>query len=198
MNFPESQLSNPVRRWLTDRNYTVHTEVFGHDLAGYFQERSVIVELKTSLTTGVIRQCLRAQTRANYVFAAVSTSPRKSGLSLASKYGIGVLRVAGGVVAMIVDATDKSWGESGKNFAKQMVNMKTSEADVGGLPCLEGRGPAQDCLKLVDEYRKSHPSATWREVFADVPNHYANPRSMAGAMSIKRMLLDRRAKEVIP
>lgn len=39
-------------------------------------------------------------------------------------------------------------------------------------------GPSDRCLKAVEVYRANHPGATWRDIYLNVPNHYANAKSM--------------------
>lgn len=69
------------------------------------------------------------------------------------------------------------------------------ESDApGGVPNMLGIGPAQQCLAAVKSYRAEHPHASWREIYAAVPNHYTSFRSMQGAMSKMDDLLAARAK----
>jgi cysteine synthase len=46
----------------------------------------------------------------------------------------------------------------------------------------KGEGPAIECSRAVDQYRKAHPGASWLEIFENVPNHYSHHRSLAQAM----------------
>lgn len=52
-----------------------------------------------------------------------------------------------------------------------------------GLPTLKGKGPARDVSGLIIEYRKENPDATWKELFANVANHYASWQSMKRALA---------------
>lgn len=183
----EAEMSPAVAAWLESLGCDVYTEVphYGRaiDVVGvcWPTERVIAVEMKTSLTHGVIRQASRVQVQTPWAYAAVASKPKASGILRASQLGIGVLQVCGGSCRVLLEP---QVGKC-KPFAPQkLIDLlrQLPKGGVGGKPCLKGEGPAQDVDRAIAEYRAEHPKATWQEVFENVPNHYAHARSMAGAM----------------
>ena len=84
------------------------------------------------------------------------------------------------------------WAPRKEKMVRALVG--TEPGGVAGLPTLRGLGPAQDCYRALTAYREAHPKATWVEIYREVPNHYANAKSMASAMSIVKDRLMRRAR----
>jgi hypothetical protein len=115
---------------------------------------------------------------------------------MCERFGIGVLRVIGDTVVEILEA--KSSGIS-KWYYEAVTEMmsRMPPGGVGGVPDRKGKGPAQRVERLVEEYRQGHPTATWKEMFEKIPNHYASCQSMRTAMSLMdvRRELQARAKK---
>lgn len=181
----EADLYNPVKEWLKSQGcHRVYPEVplMMHpvDVVGIGKELVIGVELKLSLTSGVIRQALPVQMACDRTYVSVATKPRDP--SRATRHGLGVLRVVAGAVEVVADSgTERLFGSYRSELIKTCSEM--SEEGIGGVPCLDGVGPAQDCKRRVDEYRKSHPDVTWKELYIAIPNHYASHESMRGALT---------------
>lgn len=186
----EFELYEPVKVWLERAGYTVYPEVACNyariDVVGRKEYHLVSVELKTALTKHVIHQTYMNTLSANVCYAAIPTSPKTRSLEMAKSRGIGVIRVHGGRVTMLL-APNHERTPMGRHHA-QLIECCQGEPTpgVGGMPNVRGEGPAQQCAKDVAEYRTQNPSATWAEVFRDVPNHYANAKSMQGSLRILR------------
>ena len=177
----EAQLFAPVKAWFEERGYDVFAEVPCYassiDLVALHGDIVIAVELKTALTKQVIHQARRNDMFADASYAAVGTNPRN--IQRCADARIGLLTVNGGVVAVRAEPCLR-YPMLLTHQKQRILDQCASGAcpDVGGVPCLEGRGPAQDCKARCDAYKVDHPGATWREMFVEVPNHYASHNSM--------------------
>lgn len=182
--FPESRLYAPVRDWLTSQGYTVFPECWGHDVVGYRGNQVVTVELKLSLTRTLYFQLVRASVFSDAVFAAVPGRPRSSSIELFRQHKFGILRVTESV-EVIVDATGNEavmYRKQHDDVLEALRGWEPPDGVVAGLPTLKGSGPAQQCAERVRSYLLNNPAAGWRDIYRDVPNHYAHHRSMRGAL----------------
>jgi hypothetical protein len=139
-----------------------------------------IVELKVKYSQKVVRQAVRCQLATSDIYVAVTTNPTDETLGVCQKYGIGFLKVSDTVKLIlqphqVVD----TW----RNASKHLVSNCCEPGDDAGLPCMSGCGPAQAVGECVKQYVEENPQATWKQIFANVPNHYSNYQSMAGAMN---------------
>jgi len=183
-DFPESRLYAPVRNWLLADGYVVHPEAWGHDVVAYKGERIVVVELKMAFTRTLYFQLIRASLFANSVFAGIKSKPRKSSLEVCRNHEFGILNVGEGV------AVELSPPDSGRHMIQShhddalsaLKAWVTPLDEVAGLPTLKGDGPAIRCAERIRKYLETRPMASWKEIFRDVPNHYAHHRSLRGAM----------------
>jgi hypothetical protein len=182
----ESDLYAPLKAWFEAQGYRIVAEVpMIHQTIDAVAIRDgvvVAIEMKLCLTEAVIRQGSLAQTVADKVYVAVGTNPRAASVVEAKRYGLGVLSIRGGVVTILQDPSpnehvNQHWREMA--LAKA-THMRTDT--IGGVPCRDGVGPARDCKRRVEEYKKQNPKTTWKEIYENVPNHYANAKSMAGAL----------------
>lgn len=193
----ETDLYGPVKAWLKSQGCTkVVPEVPFYyspiDAVGIAKDLVIGVELKVSLTAHLIRQASTIQVACDRVYVGVPTNPRN--LSRATKIGLGVLRIHDGEVVVLSESDNRHMMHWNKERIAEMC-ARMSEEGVGGVPCLDGVGPAQDCKRAVDEYRAKNPKATWRELFENVPNHYASHDSMRNALTTG-MALRARWKEM--
>lgn len=186
----EVDLSEPVKLWLESRGYEPYAEIqFLYktpDWLGLHKEdgTAIAVEMKRSLTRGVIRQAYSLNLACEFVFVAVGTRPRQSGVDQCAKQGIGVLSVVDGAVQVVLESKpkDRFPVESWKKKLIERLALYEPGGEAGKPTELES-GPAQDCYQRVQEYKALHPKATWHEIFENVANHYASPRSLAGSMA---------------
>jgi hypothetical protein len=58
-----------------------------------------------------------------------------------------------------------------------------SDHDEAGLPYQKGVSAGYMELQAIKEYVRNHPAADWKEIFANVQNHYSSPSSLSGSMS---------------
>jgi hypothetical protein len=176
--FPESRMYPAVKRWLQDQGYRVFPEAWGHDVVALKDEKIVVVELKTSFTNGLCRQLMRA-VFANQIYAGVPSRPRRSSIDRCRILDVGLLIVCDSVnVEITAPENPHRWESAHARSLEALKNWTPDDYRIGGLPNLAGDGDAQRVSRLVAEYRQRVPNASWRELFANVRNHYANHNSM--------------------
>lgn len=198
----EVELAKPVAEWMREQGYTVYAEVpwFSRciDFVGVKNAEILCIELKTTLSRHVLCQATICQLITEQAYVGIGTQPRKGSIELCKKYGLGILSVKDGQVTRVVEPFVKI--KPSAFYAGRMIKKckLLLPSDAAGKPFQAGCGPAQDCFRRVKEYRAEHPKATWKEIYSNVPNHYCNHSSMAGAMSMvtqRRFLVEcRRAK----
>ena len=194
----ECDLSKPVSDWLKSMGYMVYTEVplphsASHiDIVGRKDKDIICVELKTYLSDKVIKQTFRTSIVTSKVYAAVSRRPRN--VDKARERGIGVLFVEystlylGYIVNPLIEPPNTGQLHEPHESAIARIHTYLDHMVVGGVggkPNLKGVGPAKECGRRVIEYLKTHPNAKWRDIYKDVPNHYASAVSMYGAMNMR-------------
>ena len=182
----ETDLAKPVAEWLRGQGCTVYSEVPWMfrciDMVGLKDPEIIIVELKTSLTHQVKLQAYPEQLITNSVYVAVGTNPKRSSIESCKKLKLGVLSVKKTVKVLLKPSSNLA----SDSYRARMIEglSRLSPSDDAGKACQRGCGPAQYCQKMVARYKKENPSATWKEIYDNVPNHYCNARSLASAMSM--------------
>lgn len=177
MELREKELFPPIKAWLESAGFTVYTEVplWGSnvDVVGERDDLQIAIELKMSLSRKVIHQAMRSKACTPCCYCAVPTKPRQDGLDAAKRQGVGVLRVKEGKVELVLAPWSDGWRRR-----RKFRTGNLAPGEEAGKPNLKGEGPGQEVLRLVNEYREKNPKATWKEMYANVPNHYASYRSM--------------------
>lgn len=99
--FRETDLYEPVRRFLEEEGYQVQAEVKGCDVAAVKDGRLVIVELKKAFSLRLVYQALERQSRTELVFVAIPRPKKgqrekawKDMLRLLKRLELGLLTVA--------------------------------------------------------------------------------------------------------
>ena len=197
MNLPESEMSAPVMTWLQQRGFVPYAEVqhrgYWVDIVGLGRTQLIAIEMKMSLTKQVIDQAHRAGKFADYSYCAVLSRPRLSSLIACAGQGIGVLRVKDERVMVLVEAKSSSrivWGFTPYLGRERIIEAlrQRPPGGIAGRPTLKGQGPAQDCARRVKQWRSEHPGCTWAEIYENVDNHYANMKSMRGALTSRGLV----------
>lgn len=188
MVLQEYKLYAPIKAWLEAQGFEVFAEVqkpYGArtmDVVGKRNDEIIVIELKMFATKTVLHQCSRSQCDTDKVYAAVGATPLPKTIEKFKKYGIGILLVKDSQIQELLSPV-KRWDinqESKRVLISKL--FKKPDSFVAGLPCMAGTGPAQECEIRVTEYKIKNPGATWIEIFANVPNHYASYSSMQSAM----------------
>ncbi|HLL74833.1 MAG TPA: hypothetical protein VK421_06175 [Pyrinomonadaceae bacterium] len=178
---------------MRDLGFTPYAEVscvgYTIDLVGRKGTELLAVEMKRTLSGAVIRQAYRCDLFTRLRYAAVGTKPRAAGVARCQRVGVGLLSVVGDQVTVLVEpgaADGRGTPQFDGHYARAMHKVLDARepGGVGGVPCTKGVGPAQECFERVTAYRQTRPLASWREIFENVPNHYANHASLRGAMTV--------------
>lgn len=185
----ETELANPIFEWLESRGYTPYSEIAwggtAIDIVGLSDKAVWAVELKLCLSWKVIRQAHRNQLTAHKSWCAVGTRPRN--FEQRNLHGLGLLSVVGGRVEVVIEAEETPDITNATRLRQLRGACAYREPrGIAGLPTMKGVGPAQKVFDAVERFKAANPSASWAQVFANVPSHYAHARSMQGAMRTVR------------
>jgi len=198
----EAVLALPVANWMESQGYTVYAEIPMMyrcvDLIGKNDDGELMaVELKTSLTEKLRHQVQCLDLFAERVYCGIGTSPKQASLQWCKKRGVGILTVSNGSATEVLPSQCRI--DVLPHYVKKCLEG-LSDAIPGcnaGKPSLLGEGPAQDVKRAIEDYRKEHPSVTWKELYLEIPNHYSSYQSMYGGMRMVsiRKRLRRKAHE---
>lgn len=195
----ECELSPHCEAWIRSRGLTPYAEVpmMGRcvDWIARDGDRVCCVEMKLGLTKDVLRQAFPLQLVTSDVWCYVGRKPRD--LTIAIQEGLGVAWFDGLRTVEILQPAARL--QPYDNYRDEAIHRTTGLADggVAGKPTQLGQGPAQECFDRIAAYRDANPSAKWRDVFRDVPNHYSDHKSMQCAMRVVRDTRSYRARRQI-
>jgi len=180
----ESELAKPVADWLRSEGFTVYSEIPYWDrcidMVGLNDYGIRVVELKVKYSKNVLQQAIKCQLATSDVYVASTTKPLNKTIQFCQKYGVGILKVNSKVELILRPYKVK---DTWRNATKHLRDNCIEPSDYAGVPCMSGCGPAQAVGKCVKQYVEENPSAGWREIFKNVPNHYSNYQSMRCAMN---------------
>ena len=191
----ECDLSAPCEAWLRSRGFTPYAEVVVSGgptdwIATADDGRLCCVEMKRGLTRKVMCQAQRMQLVTPDVWCFVGTKPRST--SVAERIRLGVAWWDGATVRELVQPQHRvepipAWVARAWRRCRGKL-----PGGLSGCPTMLGVGPAQDVFDRIAAYKADRPAASWREVFASVPNHYQHAESLRGAMqTVKAVRLQR-------
>lgn len=144
--FRETDLYEPVRRFLEEEGYTVQAEVKGCDVAAVKNGQLVIVELKKAFNLRLVYQALERQSRTELVFVAIPRPKNgqrekawKDMLRLLKRLGLGLLTVAIDsplrTVDVVLEPSDSiAWKNRKKRERLQAEwDGRQTDANTGGM-----------------------------------------------------------------
>lgn len=184
---------------LKDNGWYMVCEVYGHghnvDAAGLRGSEIIAVEAKLSFNQSLKLQLQENRRLADYVLAVVHKRVSKENRAWCMERGIGIWLVDPNV-AVINELEFAQQEETFPSMIRTFVErINRWDATIeGGKPNLLGVGVAQDVQKRVDEYKLLNPKATWKEIFKNVPSHYANHKNMYSALKLNQERLAHRAR----
>lgn len=173
----ESELSEPVRRWLEGQGYTVHAEVMGCDLLARKAEELVVVELKTAFSLALVYQGIERQERSDSVYLAIGIQdarkpPPNFGpmKTLCRRLGLGLVTVRflkrSTRVEVVLHPGDflPRNRPSGRRAILREIDSRYSEFTRGGITTKDRRMSAYRqqalvCAHLMDQRGQSSPAA---------------------------------------
>ncbi len=182
----EADMFPVVDAWLKEKGYEVWTEIPHYAscvdvVARHPESREIIaVEMKLGLTKQVIRQAYIAATAVNFSYCAVASNPRQSGVDDCKRRLVGLLRVRKDSVIEIMAPNKEGWAPEIKLMHKRLDRYP--QGGTAGLPQQKGVGPAIECAREVKKFFGANSTATWRDAFSEIENHYASYASMRGAL----------------
>lgn len=196
----EKHLFPPLKAHFKKNGYKVFAEVPFYsssvDFVAYNGNESIAVEMKMSFNRELAYQ---GRSRRHFFDKVYVAYPVKKAVlfhadaawkireSVFERYshcradGIGILQVVG-QHALIFEALEPKIMD--KPLRIHNFDMyEEGDDDEAGLPCQKGVSAGYIELENVKKYVREHPDAAWKEIHANVPNHYEHAASMSGAMS---------------
>jgi hypothetical protein len=164
------------------------------DAAGLRDGKVIALEAKVWLNQKLRRQLYLRRRVADFVLAVVGTRPRPEGVSWCIKRRVGLWLVNDGEVTELVGYHQQKPNKYHRQNLIERIK-RWDQSVSGGLPNLKGVGIAQDVQRRVDEYRTTHPTATWKEIFANVPCHYNNYKNLYSSLRSNAERLAMRARQ---
>jgi len=195
----ESDLYPIIKSYFKKQGYAVFAEVAcdyrGVDLVAVKGDEHIAVELKLTFNDAVVRQAMLGTHHFDKVYVAYAA--KKATLfniddnywalreSIRHRYdsverrGIGILQVM--PTGWIYEALEP---KQQKPYRKlDLQHYVESDDDLGGVPYQRGVSEGYHELDSIKRYVTEHPDANWQEIYDNVSNHYASPRSLSGSMS---------------
>ncbi len=194
-------MSAPIRAWIESQGMVAYGEVphsycsIDHvGLRDGDHPEVVVIESKLSLSKQVVHQAMLNQI-CGPSYVAVACLPRKKSLAVVKQHGLGLLDVYPRSVVERIKPTGRRyvWEVTKIALIKQLRLMESG--GDGGIADRKGFGPAQVIHEQVRMYIQANAGVTWAVIFAEVPNHYVNARSLQGSM---RILEDRTGIDRLP
>ncbi len=186
MKLSEIKLSVPVQEYLEGLGYKVYFEIPELqkvvDIVAVKENEIVAVELKMGYCEKAFYQACTNTLFADKSYIAVKSKPRDENILKCKMRNVGILLVRDKVI-VLSEATPTKYGPmEGQRKSVLESCERNKDNTQAGLPCLKGVGPAIEVNNTVNEYIKLHPNASWKEMYANVPNHYASAASMRQSM----------------
>jgi hypothetical protein len=138
----EYDLYPPVRRWLLDRGYEIHVEMFDADIVAVKDGKVTTIDLKLGFTEVLVKQLYRRMEWADYVFGAVPAScrlklKRDFWFGQFRQHGFGLLLVDGDRVRQKRMSRPQPWAWHKRHNYRLTVLLNRSPAmehELAGLP----------------------------------------------------------------
>lgn len=195
----ESDLYPIIKKSFKQDGYTVFAEVAtdhrGVDMVAVKGEEHIAIELKLAFNDHLVEQASWNTQRFDKSYIAypvrkavmfhvedVFWSLRESAQQkylYCQRRGIGIMQVL--PTGVIYEALEPAIQ---KPFRKlDLQHYVERDDDLGGLPYQKGVSEGYHELESIKKYVTAHPTASWREIYDNVSNHYSSPQSLAGSMS---------------
>jgi hypothetical protein len=164
------------------------------DAAGVRDGKVIALEAKVCLNQKLRHQLYLRRRVADFVLAVVGKRPHVDGINWCRNRRVGLWLVNDGEVTELVAYFQQKPNTSHRNNLLERIK-RWDQSVSGGLPNLRGVGIAQDVQRRVDEYRMTHPTATWKEIFANVPCHYNSYKNLYSSLRSNAERLAMRARQ---
>jgi hypothetical protein len=198
MNFREAPICATAVVKLRANGWSLACEVLLNaraiDAAGLRDGKVIALEAKVWFNQKLRRQLNLRRRLADFVLAVVGTRPRAEAISWCIKQRVGLWLVNNGEVTELVAYHQQKPSKYHRQNLIERIK-RWDQSVSGGLPNLRGVGIAQDVQRRVDAYRMTHPTATWKEIFANVPCHYNNYKNLYSSLRSNAERLTMRARQ---
>jgi hypothetical protein len=195
----EADLYPIIKKSFKNDGYAVYAEVAsmyrGVDMVAAKGDEHIAIELKLAFNWHLLRQATWNASHFDKVYVAypvkkavlfhvddVYWSLRESTrerYDYCVKWGVGIMQVLPS--GLIYEALEP---KQQKPFRKlDLQHYVDADDDVGGVPYQKGVSEGYHELESIKKYVIANPTASWREIFANVPTHYASHTSLASSMS---------------
>lgn len=195
----EADLFPIIKSLYKEQGYKVFAEVAhflrGIDLVAVKPEEHIAVELKLKFNIQVVRQAGWDTISFDKVYVAFPVkkpilfhnqdtyweqreSTRKC-YDGCRERGIGILQIL--PTGIVFEALEAKKQDTVRRM--DFSHHLEKEDDIGGVPNQKGVSAGYYELENIKDYVRTHPNASWREIFENVHTHYSDHRSLAGAMS---------------
>ncbi len=160
----ESDLYNPLKKYLEKQGYALGAEVKDCDLVALKGDEMILIELKTSVTLSLVIQAARRKDISDSVYIAVPVAPGKKSLpnakglkNLLRKLEVGLIVVRFMKTKTRVEVLlhpapyEKKVRRKKQAAILREVNGRYGEFHKGGIPSTEERITAyrQECIRLA-------------------------------------------------
>lgn len=195
----EKDLFPPLKKHFKELGFKVFAEVpsnyRGIDFVAVKEGHHIAVEMKLSFNKKVIQQARENWAEFNQTYVAFPvkkpiffhgdnydklSDKLRQKCDWCNSGGIGILEVLPhGTIFEALESQfhDNLWRV--RDFSEYVEN----DYDEAGLPYQKGVSEGYMELKAIKKYVRKNPTATWKEIYANVSNHYSSPSSMSGSMS---------------
>lgn len=195
----ECDLYPIIKKSFKNDGYSVFAEVAvqgrGVDMVALKDDEQIAIELKLRFNSSVVWQARQALLFFDKVYVAypvkkivmfhsdnVYSSLREGTQRLYNNCvhsGIGIMQVLpSGLIFEALEPKQQT------PFRKvDLQHYIDGDDDLGGLPFQKGVSEGYHELESIKKYVIAHPTASWREIYENVSNHYSSHTSLAGSMA---------------
>ena len=204
MKVSETEIARCVIDYLESIGWDIYQEVSVYsggrvaDIVGIMNNRTWVVETKTSFNLSVIEQANDWKRTSNYVSVAIPFGKRRGGRSFAEfvcrKFGIGVIYVEKGYDGFSIRSIDDpelrrfNDGSGRKFFLRDNRTLRDALCVEQKTFALAGNAngkywtPFKATCKRVFEYIKNNQGCNLKDIVSSIDHHYANDRSAYGSL----------------
>ena len=200
MNFREAPICATAVAKLRADGWSLACEVLLNaraiDAAGLRDGKVIALEAKVWFNQKLRRQLYLRRRLADFVLAVVGIRPPAEGIRWCINQRVGLWLVNDGEVTELVAFHQQKPNKLHRQNLIERIK-RWDQSVSGGLPNLRGVGIAQDLQRRVDEYRTTHPTATWKEIFDNVLCHYSNYKNLYSSLrsNVERLAMRARQRQ---
>ena len=180
----EKDLFPPLKKHFKELGYKVYAEVPTRyhtvDFVAVKGKEQIAVEMKVRFNNNVIYQAFKNCHDFTKSYIATPIKPDKNSnlLEWCLKGGLGIFQIKRKKIILKILEARINQILTPYDFS----TFKESDNDEAGIQFNRGKSSAFVVLDRVKDYVSKHQRAGWREIYANVQNHYSSHRSLAISM----------------